>query len=114
MGNTASLMQQQFSIELTIPIPDDQILIKKTVFEELKRQQLSGVYWNMKDLEARTGRGKEWLLENVLYVPKFKKILDVNNGGFVYYPKGKGSPWAFQATKMSKFLEDNFHLIFGG
>lgn len=68
----------------------------------------------MKDLEAHTGRKKEWLQENILYVPRFKQKLDARNGGFVYYSKGKGSPWAFQATKMAKFLDDNFHLIWGG
>ena len=107
-------MQQQFSIELTIPIPEDQIMIRKADYEDLKSQQIAGVWWTMKDLEKRTGRAKEWLLENILYVPKFKEKLDVKNGGFVYYPKGKGSPWSFQARKMSKFLEDHFHLVWGG
>jgi phage pi2 protein 07 len=101
---------QQLTVQLAIPIPEDQVIISKVELEELKRSQLTGVYWTMKDLETRTGRKKEWLIDNVLYVPKFQKILD----GFVYYPKGKGSPWAFQATKMAKFLEENFHLIFGG
>lgn len=105
---------QQLNVQLAIPIPEDQVIISKVELEELKRNQLTGVYWTMKDLEARTGRKKEWLIENVLYVPKFKKVLDSKNGGFVYYPKGKGSPWAFQATKMAKFLDDNFHLIYGG
>lgn len=105
---------QQLTVQLAIPIPEDQVIISKVELEELKRNQLTGVYWTMKDLEARTGRKKEWLIENVLYVPKFKKVLDSKNGGFVYYPKGKGSPWAFQATKMAKFLDDNFHLIYGG
>lgn len=105
---------QQLSVQLTIPIPEDQVLISKVELEELHRNKLVGLYWTMKDVEERTGRKHEWLQENILYVPKFKKILDANNGGFVYYSKGKGSPWVFQATKMAKFLDDNFHLIWGG
>ncbi|MGE7915304.1 DUF771 domain-containing protein [Lysinibacillus xylanilyticus] len=107
-------MQQQLNVQLTIHIPEDQVLINKVELEELRKNKLAGVSWTMKELEARTGRKKEWLQENLLYVPKFKQKLDASNGGFVYYPKGKGSPWAFQATKMAQFLDDNFHLIWGG
>lgn len=115
------MLAQQLNVQLSIQIPADQVIINKVELdglqqelEELKRKQLEGLYWTMKDVENRTGRKHEWLQENILYVPKFKKILDANNGGFVYYSKGKGSPWAFQATKMAKFLDDNFHLIWGG
>ncbi|WP_225986212.1 DUF771 domain-containing protein [Psychrobacillus glaciei] len=31
----------------------------------------------------------EWIKGNILYPSKFKKILDVHNGGFVYYPQVK-------------------------
>jgi phage pi2 protein 07 len=54
------------------------------------------------------------LKENVMLPPQFRKILDVENGGFVYYPSAKGQAWSFQAVKMSKFLDENFYLIFGG
>lgn len=107
-------MQQQLNVQLTIHIPEDQVLISKVELEDLQRNKLAGKYWTMKDLEAQTGRKSDWLQEKILYVPRFKQKLDARNGGFVYYPKGKGSPWAFQATKMAKFLDDNFHLIWGG
>lgn len=104
------MQTQQFQIQLSIPIPEDQILISRADFEELKRHQITGVHWSMKDLEQRTGRKKEWLIENILYKPRFKKQLE----NIVYYPKGKGSPWAFNAPKMAQFLEQNFHLIYEG
>lgn len=107
-------MQQQLNVQINIPIPEDQVLISKVELEELRNNQLAGESWTMKDLETKTKRKKEWLQENILYVPRFKQKLDTNNGGFVYYPKGKGSPWAFQATKMAQFLDDNFHLIYRG
>lgn len=105
-------MEQQLSVKLTIPIPNDSVLIKKVELENLKRESLEGKYWNMKDLEKRTGKKNEWIKDNILFVPKFKKELDINNGGFVYYPEGPGQVWSFQASKMSTFLEENFHLIF--
>lgn len=104
---------QELSVNLSIPIPDDSVLIKKVELKELKKQSLSGVYWNMKDLEQRTGRKHEWIKSNILYPTKFKKILDVSNGGFVYYPERSGQSWSFQAARMAEFLDSNFNRIFG-
>lgn len=49
---------QQLNVSLSIPIPSDSVLIKKVELEDLQRQQLSGVYWTMKDLEKRTNKGQ--------------------------------------------------------
>ena len=103
---------QQLSVTLTIPVPSDSILIKKVELEELKQAQLLGVYWSMKDLEQRTNKKNEWIKENILYPSKFRKILDVESGGFVYYPKSRGETWSFQASKMAEFLEKYFKEIF--
>lgn len=103
---------QQLLVTLTIPIPDDSIVITKIKLEELKQGQLVGVYWSMKDLETRINKKHEWIKENILYPSKFRKILDVEYGGFVYYPKSKGQTWSFQATKMAEFLEKHFTDIF--
>ena len=56
----------------------------------------------MKDLEKRVNRKSEWIKENI-YPSKFKKILDVESGGFVFYPETKGQTWSFQASKMTVF-----------
>lgn len=106
-------MSQTLNAVVSVKVPDDLVLVSKVEFEELKERELHGVYWTMKDLEQRTNKKQEWLKDNVLYQPRFKKELDVSNGGFVYYPKKSGEKWTFQATKMAKFLEDNFYLIFG-
>lgn len=103
---------QQLNVNLTIPIPGDSVLISKIELEELKKQELKGVYWTMKDLEKRTGKKHEWIKEHILYPSKFRMILDVDNGGFVYYPKSKGQTWSFQAIKMAEFLDKYFNLIF--
>lgn len=90
------------------------MLITKVELEELRHQELSGVYWTMRDLESRTNKKQNWLKENVLFVPRIKEQLDVSKGGFVYYPKKSGEKWSFLASKMAKFLDENFYLIYGG
>lgn len=105
---------QQLNVNLSIPIPSDSVLIKKVELEELKKETLSGVYWNMKDLEQRIGRKHEWIKDNILYPSRFRRILDLENGGFVYYPNGRGQTWSFQAVKMAEFLEKHFSEIFKG
>lgn len=81
---------QQLSVTLTIPVPTDSVLISKVELEELKQAQLTGVYWSMKDLEKRINRKNEWIKEIILYPSEFRKILDVESVGFVFYPKSKG------------------------
>lgn len=103
---------QQLQVNLTIPIPVDSVLISKVELEHLKKNELTGVYWTMQELEERTKKGHIWLKENILYKPRFKKELDSENGGFVYYPQNRGQTWSFQAGKMAAFLDKNFHLIF--
>ena len=105
---------QQLNVSFSIPIPSDHVLISKVELEDLQKDQLLGAYWTMKDLESRTNKKQEWLKENLLYVPKLKELLDVKNGGFVYYPSKSGEKWSFQASEMAKFLDKNFCLIFGG
>ena len=105
---------QQLNVNLSIPIPTDSVLISKVELQELKQQELSGVYWNMKDLENRTNRKSEWIKENILFPSRFKRKLDSENGGFVYYPKLKGQIWSFQANKMAEFLDKRFSEIFKG
>lgn len=107
------MLTQQIKAEVIINIPSDYVLIKKSELEVLEQERLSGVFWSMDDLEQRINKKHEWIKENILYPSKFRKILDVENGGFVYYPKVRGEKWSFHATKMAKFLDDNFHLIFG-
>lgn len=104
---------QQLQVNMTIPIPEEYVLITKVEFEQLQQEKLSGQYWTMKDLEKRVGKEWRWIKDNILYPSRFKNILDVNNGGFVYYPEGRGKNWSFHASKMAQFLDDNFHLIFG-
>ncbi|MEN1969709.1 DUF771 domain-containing protein [Lentibacillus sp. N15] len=84
------------------------ILIEKSDLELLKQSYLSGIWWNMAELEVRINHKRDWIKQNILYPTQFRNILDVKNGGFVYYPKNNGQSWSFQASKMSTFLDKYF------
>jgi phage pi2 protein 07 len=99
-------------VQLSIPIPADSVLISRVELENLKKNELIGVYWSMRDLEIRINRKNEWIKENILYPQRFRKILDAEQGGFVFYPKSKGQTWSFQASRMAEFLEKYFSQIF--
>ncbi|UQZ87287.1 hypothetical protein SK3146_06584 [Paenibacillus konkukensis] len=103
---------QRLTLQLTIPIPAESVLISRVELEELRKQELLGIYWSMQDLERRVNKGQVWIKENILYQPRFKKILDVEQGGFVFYPKSRGQNWSFHAAKMAEFLDKRFADIF--
>jgi phage pi2 protein 07 len=44
---------QKLKAEVVITIPDDMVLVTKVEYEEMKQNELTGVYWTMKDLEKR-------------------------------------------------------------
>jgi hypothetical protein len=50
---------QSLSVNINIPIPADSVIISKIELQELKKLQLAGVYWSMKDLEKRVNRKSE-------------------------------------------------------
>jgi len=103
---------QYLNVQLSIPVPAESIIISKAELEELKKSELSGVYWSMKDIEKRINKKSEWIKEHILYPARFREILDCEKGGFVYYPKVQGQTWSFQASKMAKSLDNNFNEIF--
>jgi len=47
---------QQLQVNLTIPVPDNYVLINRVEYEELQTNSLQGVYWTMSDLENRIGK----------------------------------------------------------
>lgn len=107
-------MVQTISANIILDIPADRILVKKVDYEALKDESLIGVYWNIKDVSKRINHSSEWIKENILYVTKFKRMLDSEAGGCVFYPKAQGQPWQFEAISFSKFLKENFSNIFNG
>ena len=99
-------MTQKISAEITIP--SDLILISKIEYEELQEGADVGRWWTLKDVLSRINRERDWFKQNVLFNPKYKKRIDVKNGGFVKYPTGGRDTYLFLPSRTKEFLEENF------
>lgn len=65
-------------------------------------------WWSMEDLMNETGRTRNWVKDNILKVPKFRKEIEK----FGHYPINSNDQYRFIGSEMRKFLEDNFKEIF--
>lgn len=99
---------QALQAVVTIEIPADKVLIGRDEWERMNKANDIGRWWSMADLEAYTNRKSAWLVTNILDNHRYKKVLNVENGGFVKYPTGGKSGYLILASKMKQFLEDNF------
>lgn len=99
-------MTQKIKAEITIP--SDLILISKVEYEELQENADIGRWWTLKDVLSRINRERDWFKQNVLFNPKYKKRIDVKNGGFVKYPIGGRDTYLFLPSRTKEFLEENF------
>ncbi|MDK1716378.1 hypothetical protein LABALGLTS371_15890 [Dellaglioa algida] len=105
-------MKQTIKFTTEVVIPPDKILIDSSEYEELLSDQLAGRWWNLKEVKQRTGHDANWLKDNILLVPKFRKQLDAENGGPVFYPGISGRDYQFEPVQFGKFLEVWFPVIF--
>lgn len=104
-------MSQNLQVELTIPIPSDSVLIKKTEYDRLRESESRGQFETVNWLKKKTRiETLETLKEKILY--PYRSELDVENGGFVFYPRKRGEPFSIMKIPMEKWLENNFRKIF--
>lgn len=78
-------MKQKLEVNLTIPIPDDSVLIKKSGLRKIARR---GIKWRVVVNEGfrKENQPKTIMDKRKHPVPsKFRKILDIENGGFVFF-----------------------------
>lgn len=99
------------TIEINTPIqiliPSHLKVVEIEEYESLKKKDLMGKTWTMENLKDQLKTTDEdWIKEKILYPNR--DILDVRNGGFVRYSKGKGNPWKFNALEMAKYLQENW------
>ena len=106
-------MAQSFNVNLAIQIPDDMVVMEKTEYEALKNNETEGNWVGMKVLVKRTGRSDTWLKNNVLNNVMLKDRLDIEKGGWVFYP-AKGDHWLFKLSGMKDFIENEFSHHIGG
>ncbi|MDY3023819.1 DUF771 domain-containing protein [Streptococcus hyovaginalis] len=102
-----------FTIDLTnitIELPEHQIIIAKEEYDTLKRQSLSGKYYSLTEVLDLLSVSRPWLLSQVLLNPTIRKDIDIdkNPKGFVKYPKNQGGRYYFLATRTRDYFEHHF------
>ncbi len=107
---------QVIETEMTvkIPIPEDMVLISKIRLAELEKNDYVGKILTMKDFVERSGRSASWIKANILKNPKLTKQLDIENGGFVYFPSSKSDRWLFKASGLVDFIENDLGMYLKG
>lgn len=72
--------------------------------EKIKNFNPNKAWWSMDDLIYHTGKGRKWIKENILEVPRYKEEIQ----HFAHYAETPQDRYIFVGSKMKKFLEDNF------
>lgn len=107
-------MKQILEVKATIPIliPEDMILINKIEYQELKQQDFDG--WVGMDVFTEKSNRSVPTISKVLRKPDLRKRISVENGGWVYYPNGKGDNWSFHYKEMMEFINNEFYQKLNG
>ena len=107
-------MEQALEVQATISvlIPEDKILINKIEYQELKKNDFDG--WVGMDVFTEKSNRSVPTISKVLRKVDVRKRADVNNGGWVYYPNGKGDNWSFKFREMMEFINKEFYQKFSG
>lgn len=108
------MQQLEAELSIKIPIPEEMILINKTRLKELEENEFAGKIFTMKDFAERSNRSSKWLKDNILNNPKLINKLNIENGGFVYYPKSQSDRWLFNAKGLIKFIDEELGKYLGG
>lgn len=97
-------MTPSSAIQVTIDEKFIRQLVEEKVQIALKESDI-GCWWDLKRLEAETCRKRDWLIENILLNPEFKKeMAEISNGR-------ESGRWMFRAAEMQKFLDRHFHYL---
>jgi len=101
--------------DVKIKLPPNTLLVKEDNYKLLQQKNKSGSVLSFNDVLKLLGVSRPWLLKNILYNPKYKKIIDIKNNpqnGFVSYPRNKGGRYYFLESKTKEFFEENFAEVF--
>lgn len=99
-------------LEAKIPVPDDCVIISKVEYEELRKASEKGNTMKLPEFATRIGRSSRWVVDNILNNPKFKKSLDVQSGGFIYYREDGRDSYVMLRSEALEFIEKNFRKIY--
>lgn len=79
--------------------------IREIVNEELSKREMDIKLWDLKDLASALNMKTEWVAKNILY--PHREELDIENGGFVRYPRDRGNKYRIPSERMKKWINDN-------
>ncbi|GKQ42950.1 hypothetical protein RD055328_08730 [Companilactobacillus sp. RD055328] len=99
-------MQAEVEIQLSI--------IEKILpagYRVIKEESTISAQWNLIQLARYMHRSQDWVKENFLY--PFRRFLDINQGGFIKYSTGSGSPWEMPIDETKQYIKEHYKDIFG-
>lgn len=107
-------MEQVLEVKATIPvlIPEDRVLVDKVEYQELKKKDFDG--WVGMDVFVEKANRSAPTIGKLLRKPDIKKRFCSENGGWIYYPNGKGDYWSFHYKEMMEFINNEFYQKFSG
>lgn len=106
-------VKQTQVFNIAIPVPEDLVVVNKDDYLALLAKSEVGKWWVIDDVLELLNISRSTLINDILLNPRYKKEIDIeeNKDGFVLYPRGKGSPYRFLASKTRKYFEENFSSI---
>ncbi|WP_449463197.1 DUF771 domain-containing protein [Streptococcus suis] len=106
-------IKQSQVFNVSIPVPENLVVIDKEEYLQLLAKSEEGKWWLVDDVLELLNISRSTLINEILLNPRFKSQMDIeqNNEGFVLYPRGKGSPYRFLASRTRKYFEENFASI---
>ncbi|WP_239745279.1 DUF771 domain-containing protein [Mammaliicoccus sp. F-M27] len=99
-------MQQ--TLNATINIPADFILITKIEYEQLLNNHTEGKFISLKELAEHLDCSPQFLKENILFNPRYKKDLEK----FIHYPVASGNKYKVHMNKAYKYFDEHSISIF--
>lgn len=106
-------VKQEQIFNIAVPIPEHLIVVEREDYLNILSQVEEGQWWVVDDVLALLKVSRTTLINDILLNPRFKNEMDIetNSEGFVLYPRGKGSPYRFLASRTRKYFEENFASI---
>ena len=102
---------QTIEASVSIKIPEEYVLVKRTELQELKDETERGVTWGLADMkrELHIPKSLPWIREAVLK-PNRQEI-DRKNGGWCVFGEGTGHRYSVQPSGARKWFEENWKRI---
>ncbi|PCR99080.1 DUF771 domain-containing protein [Lactococcus fujiensis] len=85
-----------------------ELMAKAIVSQQETRIEEFNGWVGMEEFEKQSNRSSTKISE-ILCKPSIRKRADFENGGWVYYPKGKGDRWSFKYKPMMEFINLRFY-----